>query len=264
MRSVRKIVVFVKQVTDTSVPARMTNDGTLDRASLPARLNPDDLGALELALAVRERIGGTVTAISMGPDRAEEVLREVMARGADEAILLSDRRYAGADTLATACALAAAARRVGADLLFAGRQSIDGDTAHVGPQVAEELGLPQITGVEALIDCDEQSITVRRQMDEAAEVLRVPLPALFTVSGTLVCRPENIHRLLRQRRVAIPRWTAEMLDVDPARLGASGSATRVIASEHIVTAERANQHHGNDEASLHALITTLADKHLIF
>lgn len=259
-----QIVVLVKQVTDTSSPARFTTSGALDRAALPALLNPDDREALEAALQVRDRIGGTVTAVSMGPDRAEEVLREVVARGADHAILLSDRRYAGADTLATAAALAAAARRLGADVIFAGRQSIDGDTAHVGPQVAEKLGAQQITGVEAVVDATPERITVRRRINEGVEVVSTPLPALFTVGGgTLGCRPEQIKRLLADRRRAIPHWMADMLDVSPEELGAAGSPTRVIGSEQITTAERANRRHEASEEALSALFAELAEKHLM-
>ncbi|MBQ2727670.1 MAG: FAD-binding protein [Alistipes sp.] len=232
-----KWVVLVKQVPDTSASTCMTTEGALDRTSLSAMPNPDDLGALELALAVRDRLGGTVTAVSMGLERAEEVLRAMMARGADDAVVLADCRCAGADVPATACMVAAAARKLGAEALFAGCQSIGGDLAHVGSQVAEELGIPQVTEVEALVDCSNDGITVRRRKDEAMEVVKAPLSCLFAVRGTLLCRPENIHRLLQQRRRPIRHWKADMLDIDPVRLSAAAVATGRVASED--TAHRA-------------------------
>lgn len=260
-----QIVVLVKQVTDTQAPARLLADGSVDRAALPAMLNPDDREALEAALQLRDRIGGCVTAVSMGPDRAEEVLREVVARGADRAILLSDRRYAGADTLATAYALATAARRLDAEVVFAGRQSIDGDTAHVGPQVAEELQAQQITGVEAIVDATRERITVRRRIDGVTEELSSPLPVVLTVGGgALKCRPEQIKRLLTDRKRPITKWDAATLEADPARLGTTGSATRVIRSTTIEHPERDTRRVGADEASLRTLIAELADKHLIY
>src|SRR4030066_1414107 len=180
-------VVLVKQVPDTrSVSGDvMTAEGTMNRRPLPAIFNPEDLNALEMALSIKDQSGGRVTVLTMGPMQAAEVLRESLFRGADRVILLSDRKFAGADTQATSYTLKCAVDKLGGyDLVFCGRQAIDGDTAQVGPQVAEKLGIPQITYAESIIDLKDSEIVVRRAFDLGAEVGRCQLPCLLTVVGS--------------------------------------------------------------------------------
>lgn len=181
------IVVCVKQVPDTAniTGDAMKADGTVNRAALPTIFNPEDLHALEAALAIRDRFGGTVTAIAMGPLAACGVLRESLCRGADRGILINDRRAAASDTLATSYILSMAVRKIGRwDMVFCGRQAIDGDTAQVGPQLAEKLGIPQITYYEKLVDLSEKTIRVRRNVGNGWEVLEARLPLLLTVIDT--------------------------------------------------------------------------------
>ncbi|GAG37398.1 unnamed protein product, partial [marine sediment metagenome] len=176
-------IVCVKQVPDTAnvTGEAMREDGTVNRGALPAIFNPEDLNALEAALEVRDTYGGTVTAISMGPPAAAEVLRECIYRGADRAILISDMRAAASDTLATGYILSQAVRTVGKyDLVFCGRQAIDGDTAQVGPQLAEKLGVAQVTYFERFVDLDGQSARIHRNVGNGWEVVEAPLPLLIT------------------------------------------------------------------------------------
>jgi electron transfer flavoprotein beta subunit len=197
-------IVCVKQVPDTAniTGDAMKADGTVNRAALPAIFNPEDLHALEAALELRERFGGTVTAITMGPGAACEVLRECLYRGADRAILISDRRAAASDTLATSYILSQAVRKVGRyDLVFCGRQAIDGDTAQVGPQMAEKLGIPQITYYEKLIDLTGQTIRVRRHVGNGWEILEGRLPILVTVIDIAnQPRPAAAKRVMQFKR----------------------------------------------------------------
>ncbi len=201
-------VVCVKQVPDTAniTGEAMKEDGTVNRAALPAIMNPEDLNALEAALQVREQYGGTVTAITMGPLAACEVLRECLYRGADRAILLTDRRAAGSDTLATSYILSRAVRRLGQyDLVFCGRQAIDGDTAQVGPQLAEKLGIPQVTYFERFAELTDRRARVRRNVGNGWEVLEVRLPALLTVLDIAnEPRPPAVRRVMRYKRARTP------------------------------------------------------------
>jgi len=179
-----KMIVLIKQVPDTkNITAKaMNDDGTVNRSALPSIFNPEDLNALEMALGVRDAHGGHITVVCMGPPNAAEQLREALMRGADDVAFLTDRAYAVADTLATAYALTCAIRTVGdADLVFAGRQAIDGDTAQVGPQVAGALGVPQLTYVAEILDMTPDHITARRLIEGGYEVVRCRLPALLTV-----------------------------------------------------------------------------------
>ncbi len=197
-------IVCVKQVPDTAniTGEAMKADGTVNRAALPAIFNPEDLHALEAALQIKERFGGTVTAITMGPPNACEVLRECLYRGADRAILISDRRAAASDTLATSYILSQAIRKVGAyDIVFCGRQAIDGDTAQVGPQLAEKLLIPQITYFEKLVDLAASRVRVRRNVGNGWEVLESKLPVLMTVIDTAnEPRPAAAKRVMRNKR----------------------------------------------------------------
>ncbi len=264
-----KSVVLIKQVPDThNITGKvMTDEGTIDRAALPAIFNPEDLNALEMALEVRERHGGTVTVLTMGPPSAAEILRESLYRGADGAVLLSDRRFAGADTLATSYALALAVRKLGAfDLVFCGRQAIDGDTAQVGPQTAEKLGIPQITYAECVLALEGGTIVVKRALDHGTETVECSLPCLLTVvSSANEPRPASVRRrianklaatsmeykallakwpefgseealdaFLTERKLKIPVWTAAELGAEEAKLGLAGSPTQVYKVNFVV------------------------------
>ncbi len=201
------ILVFVKQVPDTKnvTGEAMKPDGTVNRAALPAIFNPEDLNALELALELKDRYQAKVVVATMGLPAASAVLRDSLCRGADEAILLTDRAFAGADTLATSFSLSRLAKRLGKfDLILCGRQAIDGDTAQVGPQIAEKLNLPQICYVEEVLDMTEKSIRARRSIEGGYEILEAPLPALMTVIDANEPRPRNAARILKYRKAKTP------------------------------------------------------------
>ncbi len=263
-----KIAVLVKQVTDTreTIEAKVNADGVIDRNSLPAICNPDDLNALEQALRLKDRLDECeIVLISMGPQRAEEVLREGIYRGADEGVLLSDRRFAGADTLATSYALAMALRKINPDLVLAGRQSIDGDTAHVGPQTAQALGWPQVPYVEEIVKCEDGKIEARRRTDEGVELVSVVLPAVMTVGGKSAapCRPCNVRRILNYRKCGIACLTADDLGGDAARYGLGGSPTQVVDSRTITADHKDTSWVGADDESLTDFVARLVDSHII-
>jgi len=178
-------VVLIKQVPDTKAITgqAMNADGTVNRGALPAVFNPEDLNALELALTIKDEFGGRVTVITMGPPAAATILRESLFRGADDAILITDARCAASDTLATSYILSCAVKKLDCDIVLCGRQAIDGDTAQVGPQLAEKLGITQITYVEQLTELDGKSITVRRNIGNGFQQIRTKLPVLLTVTG---------------------------------------------------------------------------------
>lgn len=197
-------IVCAKQVPDTAniTGEAMKPDGTVNRAALPTIFNPEDLNALEAALQVRDAFGGSVTVITMGPLAACEVLRESLYRGADRVIIINDRRAAGSDTLATSYILSCAIKTIGRyDLVFCGRQAIDGDTAQVGPQLAEKLGIPQITYCEQLVELSGRELRVRRNVGNGWEILQTRLPALLTVLDTAnQPRPPSAKRVMRYKR----------------------------------------------------------------
>ena len=200
-------IVCVKQVPDTAnvTAEAMKADGTVNRAALPTIFNPDDLHALESALQVRDRFGGTVTVLSMGPPKAGDVLRDCIFRGADRAILITDRRAAASDTLATSYILSRAIKTVGDyDFVFCGRQAIDGDTAQVGPQCAEKLGIPQVTYLQEFIDLRDRTARLRRNVGNGWEIVEVRLPVLVTVLDT-ACkpRPPAARRVMKYKRALV-------------------------------------------------------------
>src|SRR5512142_3397161 len=201
-------VVLVKQVPDTHNIGGdvMKEDGTINRSALPAIFNPEDLNALEMALELKERYGGKVTVMTMGPASAAEVLRDSLYRGADQVILLSDRRFAGADTLATSYTLQCAIDKLRPfDFVFCGRQAIDGDTAQVGPQTAEKLGIPQITYAESVLDIADGRITAQRALDSGTEIVRCQMPCLLTVVGSAnMPRPPSARRQIALKLAATP------------------------------------------------------------
>ena len=269
-------IVLVKQVPDTAnvTAEAMKADGTVNRAALPTIFNPEDLHALETALEVRDRFGGTVTAVSMGPPKAADVLRSCLFRGADRAILLTDRRAAASDTLATSYILAQTVRTIGqADLVFAGRQAIDGDTAQVGPQCAEKLGFPQITYLEQLVDMRDRTIRVRRNTGYGWEIVEATLPVLITVMETAnnrvrkrrgaciassvrgsrprwptksscpargdrgrmgALRRRGAWRRWRRQGLLIEQWDLDKIGADLSRCGLAGSPTKVFRIQAIV------------------------------
>lgn len=247
----------------------MKADGTVNRAALPAIFNPEDLNALELALQLKDRYGAKVVVGTMGPPAAADVLRDALFRGADEALLLTDRAFAGADTLATSYALSCAAKKVGkVDLILCGRQAIDGDTAQVGPQLAEKLKMPQICYVEEVLELAENKIVARRAIEGGYEILESPLPCLLTVIDANDPRPPAAKRIMKYKRamtkseinkkvsdpytgnadadaeikaleakgLIIAELTAEAVNADPARVGMAGSPTKVKAIQSVVLA----------------------------
>ena len=205
-------IVCVKQVPDTAniTAEAMKEDGTVNRGALPTIFNPEDLHALETALEVRDQYGGTVTVVSMGPPKAADVLRDSLFRGADRAILLTDRRAAASDTLATSYILAQAVRTIGRyDFVFCGRQAIDGDTAQVGPQCAEKLGIPQVTYLEELVSIHDRVVRIRRNIGHGWEIVEAKLPVLITViESANEPRPPAAKRVMRMKRAKVPAEVA--------------------------------------------------------
>ena len=234
-----KIIVLAKQVPDTRNvgPEAMTPEGTVNRASLPAVFNPEDLNALEQAIRLKEQNpGSTITMLTMGLPKAAEVLREGLYRGADNGLLLTDRALGGADTLATSYTLAQAIKKIGEyDIILCGRQAIDGDTAQVGPQVAEKLGLTQITYTEEILECTKDKIVARRHIDGGVETVEAPLPIVVTVNGSAApCRSRNVKRIMANKKVEFTTWGAADIDADPTQIGKAGSPTNVKAVKSIV------------------------------
>ena len=262
------IVVLAKQVPDThNVGADAMNpDGTVNRAALPTVFNPEDLKALEMALQVKDRMPeAKVTVVTMGPPRAAEIIKDARSRGADDGLVLSDMRFAGADTLATSYALSQIIRQLGrVDLIFGGRQAIDGDTAQVGPQVAEKLEIPQVTYAEELIDVNAKAITIRRRLERGVECVKAQLPVLVTVTSAAAdCRFPNIHRMFRQAGEEIRLVNADAIDADMDRLGMKGSPTKVKKIESVVLAHKESVVLEPTEASLNELSASLIKEHIL-
>ncbi len=290
-------IVLVKQVPDTAniTGKVMNDDGTVNRSKLPAVFNAEDRVALELALRLRDRYGGRVTVLTMGPPRASDVLRECLYMGADAACLVSDRKFAGADTLATSYVLARAVQRLAPyDLVFAGRQAIDGDTAQVGPQTAEKLNLPQVTYAQEVKSITNGRITVQRHIDGGHEVVEAQLPALITViKDAAEPRPYSAKRLMaykgaktlmeleklaedntllyvdklveefRTRKLFIDTYSADDLDAEPARCGLKGSPTRVYKIESVVLAGRDREMIEPTSEGLGRLVDALYQDHIL-
>ncbi len=224
------IVVCLKQVPGTTKVQVDPQTNTLIRQGIKSIMNPFDTYALEEGVRIKERCGGMVTVISMGPPQAEEMLREAISLGADEAVLLSDKAFAGADTWATAYTLAAAIKRIGQyDIVICGRQTFDGDTGQVGPELAEMLGAPLIAYVSQIEEITDKQIRVRRMIDEGHEVIQSPLPAVITVTKEInVPRLPSLRGIAKSNSATIPKWGLPELGVDPNKVGLSGSFTRVV------------------------------------
>ena len=284
------IIVLAKQVPDTRNVGKdaMKEDGTINRSALPAIFNPEDLNALEQALKLKEQNPGSkVTLLTMGPPRAAEIVREGMYRGADGGIVLSDRAFAGADTLATSYALATAVRKIGNyDIIIGGRQAIDGDTAQVGPQIAEKLGLPQVTYAEEIIGVADGKVTVTRRIENGVETVSAPLPLVVTVNGSAAeCRPRNAKAVMKFKRAAslteaadndalkalleqkpellVKEWNAAYVDADLEQCGLAGSPTKVKGIENVVFTAKDARAIENNDAELEALIKELIANHTI-
>lgn len=284
------IIVMAKQVPDTRNVGKdaMKEDGTINRAVLPAIFNPEDLNALEQALRLKDKYPGTkVTILTMGPARAAEIIREGMYRGADNGIVLSDRAFAGADTLATSYALATAVKKIGDfDLILGGRQAIDGDTAQVGPQVAEKLALPQVTYAEEIIDAENGHATVLRRIESGVETVKVPMPAVITVNGSAApCRPRNARNVQKYKYAAVPseaasderrqklmaerewlnigEWSAASVDADLNQCGLAGSPTKVKHIENVVFTAKDARRVENTDADIEVLMQELIANHTI-
>ncbi|MCR1900317.1 electron transfer flavoprotein subunit beta/FixA family protein [Irregularibacter muris] len=226
-----KIVVCIKQVPDTNEVKLDPVKGTLIRDGVPSIINPDDKAGLEAALQLKDAMGAEVTVLSMGPPQAEEVLREALAMGADKAILLTDRAFGGADTWATSTTIAAAIKNLDYDLIITGRQAIDGDTAQVGPQIAEHLNIPNISYAED-IKVEGEHILVKRQYEDRYHILKAKMPCLVTALSELneprYMTPGGIFDAYREKEVV--SWGLEDITVDTANIGLKGSPTRVAKS----------------------------------
>ena len=286
-----KIVVLAKQVPDTRQVGKdaMTPEGTVNRAALPAIFNPEDLNALEMALSLKDRVGGaTVHVLTMGPQRAADIIRDAMFRGADGGYLLSGREFAGSDTLATSYALSCALKKIGPDVIIAGRQAIDGDTAQVGPQVAEKLGLPQVTYAEQIVEIKEASLVIKRRLSGGVETVECPVPAVVTVNASAPeCRPRNAKRVMKfkgaladsevaaapqseaAQRIAgrpylrVVEFPASAVDPDPQQLGLEGSPTKVKKIENVVfQAKEARRLTASDE-EINSLMVELIASHTL-
>lgn len=285
------IIVLAKQVPDTRNVGKdaMKEDGTINRAALPAIFNPEDLNALEQALRLKDaNPGSKVTLLTMGLPRASEIIREAIFRGADAGIVLTDRVLGGADTLATSYSLAQAVKKFGNyDIILGGRQAIDGDTAQVGPQIAEKLNLPQVTYAEEILGIENGKVTVRRRLEHGVETVVAPLPCVVTVNGSAAeCRPRNARRLMKYKYAVSPsekaklspedqqfvdarpyldiqEWSAAYVDADPQQIGLAGSPTKVKAIENVVFTAKESRRLDNDDQQIEDLIKELITNHTI-
>ena len=290
-----KIVVLAKQVPDTRNVGKdaMTAEGTVNRAALPAIFNPEDLNALEQALRLKEQNpGSTVGVLTMGPPRAGEIIRQGLYRGADTGWLLTDRLFAGADTLATSYALATAIKKIGdVDIVIGGRQAIDGDTAQVGPQVAQKLGLNQVTYAEEVLNVEDGFATIKRVIDGGVETVKAPLPVVITVNGSAApCRPQNAKLVMKYKRATCPmeravadgspvdnytylyderpeltlnQWSVADVDGDPNQCGLAGSPTKVKAVKNIVFQAKESKTLTASDADIEGMIKELLDEKII-
>ncbi|MBD0849143.1 electron transfer flavoprotein subunit beta/FixA family protein [Maribacter arenosus] len=286
-----KIVVLIKQVPDTRNvgPDAMKPDGTVNRGKLDTVFNPDDLHALELALNLKDRIPGTeVTVMTMGPRRAADIIRDSLYRGADHGIMISDKRFGGADTLATSYTLVRAIQKLPSyDIIMGGRQAIDGDTAQVGPQCAEKLGVPQVTYVEGIISITDDEVVAKRRLSKGVETVSSPLPCLITVHGASpACRSKVAKRIMQYKYartnseirpndgfikelhskrpyLTIPEWGVEDIDADETKIGLSGSPTKVKSVESIVLTANEAKVLSDSDLDIETMIKELIDHHII-
>jgi len=287
------IIVLAKQVPDTRNVGKdaMKADGTINRAALPAIFNPEDLNALEQALRLKEQHpGSTIGMLTMGPPRAGEIIRQGLYRGADTGWLLTDRLFAGADTLATSYALATAIKKISTekpvDIVIGGRQAIDGDTAQVGPQVAQKLGLNQVTYAEEILKVENGVATIRRMIDGGVETVEAPLPVVITVNGSAApCRPCNAKLVMKYKYATCPmertgeepwkelynerpyltlnEWSVADVDGDPQQCGLSGSPTKVKTVKNIVFQAKESKTLTSSDEDIAGLIEELLEEKII-
>ena len=289
-------IVLVKQVPDTAnISGKvMKDDGTVNRSKLPAIFNYEDKVSLELALQIKERYGGKVIAVTMGPPRASDILRECLFMGADEVYLISDRKFAGADTLATSYVLSEAVNKIGNyHFIFAGRQAIDGDTAQVGPQTAEKLNIPQITYTEEIVEIKNKKIQVKRKIDGGYEIVESKLPVLLTVLKDVVTpRPFSAKRVMaykgakslmeieklteensllyvdklvheyKERGLYINTLTTDDMNIDVTRCGLKGSPTKVFKVESVVLASGGHKKIEATKSGIGELVDQLMSDHI--
>lgn len=286
-----RIIVLAKQVPDTRNVGKdaMKADGTVNRAALPAIFNPEDLNALEMALEIKSKVkNAEVIVLTMGPSRAAEIIRESIYRGADKGYLITDRKFAGSDTLATSYAISLAVKKLSPyNIVISGRQAIDGDTAQVGPQTAEKLDIPQITYAEELVDVTENYITVKRRIERGVETVKSPLPALITVhSSAPECRPRNAKLLMKFKHartitelqeesrdytemynkrpyLQIDEWTVADLNADVELLGLSGSPTKVKKIENVVLQQKETVLLSDSDSDIKSMMKDLIDAHIL-
>lgn len=286
-----KIIVLAKQVPDTRNVGKdaMKADGTVNRAALPAIFNPEDLNALEQALRIKDRVpGSTVTVLTMGPGRAAEIIREGLYRGADNGFLLTDRAFAGSDTLATSYAISKAVEKTGPyDIIVAGRQAIDGDTAQVGPQVAEKLNLPQITYAEEVLEVSKTKLKIRRRLELGVEIVEGKLPCVITVNASAPeCRPRHAKQTMKFKHartitelqsdnedyitlfenkpyLKIEELSVKDVDADVNWLGLTGSPTKVKTIENVVLEAKDARHIENTDKDVESMIIELMENHTI-
>lgn len=286
-----KIVVLAKQVPDTRHvgPDAMKPDGTVNRGKLSTIFNPDDLHALELALSIKDSIPGTkVTILTMGPQRAADIIREGYYRGVDNGIMISDRRFGGADTLATSYTLVKGLQKLAPfDLILGGRQAIDGDTAQVGPQCADKLKIPQVTYVEEIVEIKDAEIIAKRRLEKGVEIVSSPFPCLMTVHGSSPdCRfrqaknvmkykyartktelrsaDESMLSLHKKRPyLTIPEWNVEDIEADITKIGLSGSPTKVKSIENIVLTSNEAKILSDSDTDIEMMIKELIEQHTI-
>lgn len=284
-----KIVVLAKQVPDTRNVGKnaMTPEGTVNRAALPAIFNPEDMNALEQALRIKDKTQAEVILLTMGPGRAADIIREGLYRGADGGVLLTDRKFAGADTLATSYAISQAVKKINPDLILAGRQAIDGDTAQVGPQVAEKLNIPQVTYAEEITDIADNTLTIRRRLERGVETVTAPMPLLVTVHATAApCRPRHAKQVMKYKSArtasedAIPEnsyflplegneylkiteWGVSDTGGDENGFGSAGSPTKVKKVENIVFQAKEAKKLTSSDSDIDSLIVELLSNHTI-
>ena len=286
-----KIIVLAKQVPDTRNVGKdaMKADGTVNRSVLPAIFNPEDLNALEQALRLKDRYkGSTVTILTMGPSRAAEVIREGLYRGADNGFLITDKKFAGSDTLATSYTISQAIKKLEPyDVIICGRQAIDGDTAQVGPQTAEKLNIPQVTYAEEILTVSNKSITIKRRLERGVEVVSSPFPVLITVhSSAAPCRARNAKKIMKYKHACtvselqemtedyiqlhknrpyldIEEWTVEDLNADEQWLGLTGSPTKVKKIMNVVFTAKESKILANTDNDIESLMVELIENHTI-
>ncbi len=276
-------VVLAKQVPDTKriTGQAMNDDGTVNRSALPAIFNPEDLNALELALQIKDEFGGKITVIAMGPPTAAAILRDCLYRGADEVILITDMKFAASDTLATSYILSCAVKKItDYDIVLCGRQAIDGDTAQVGPQLAEKLNIPQITYVEELTELDGKTITARRNIGSGWQQVKTKLPVLLTVTNQAneprVAVAKKLMKYknarteielekeggkLKEKDLLIKMWDSDFLGVDLQWCGRSGSPTKVHRIQSVVLAAKESKEvEPNDQGITDMIHELIEDK----